>query len=108
MSCMSLAPLSVVGLEGVYGTALMLGLVLPAAQLLPGREGGGIHEDTWESLHMLAGSAALRWAAGLTLLAVAVYNVVGECPLAAGCGGPQSGVWWPAASQQVPPMLRCQ
>ncbi|PRW60118.1 glycosyl hydrolase isoform A [Chlorella sorokiniana] len=77
MSSMALAPLSMVGLEGLYGTALTLGLVLPLAQLLPGREGGGIHEDTWESLHMLAGSAALRWAVGLTLLTVAVYNVAG-------------------------------
>lgn len=79
MSRMSLAPLSVVGLEGLYGSALTLGLVLPAAQLLPGREGGGIHEDTWESLHMLAGSGALRWAVAWTLLAVAVYNVTGRC-----------------------------
>ncbi len=78
MSSMSLSPLSVVGLEGLYGTALTLGLVLPIAQLLPGREGGGIHEDSWESLHMLAGSAPLRWAVGLTLLTVAVYNVTGE------------------------------
>lgn len=55
----------------------MLLVVLPVVQLLPGAEGGGLHEDSIDTLHMLAGSHALRVAAAISLLSVAVYNIAG-------------------------------
>jgi hypothetical protein len=64
--------------EGVWGSLLMLGLVLPLAQHLPGKEGGGMHEDSWESLHMIAGSRALQLVVALNIAGMSVYNVAGE------------------------------
>lgn len=46
--------------EGLFGFALMAGLLLPILQWLPGTEGNGLHEDTIETLHMLAGSRPLQ------------------------------------------------
>ena len=46
MSSIGLSPLTVVGVEGCLGSLLMLAAVLPAAQLLPGPEGEGLHEDS--------------------------------------------------------------
>lgn len=63
--------------EGVYGTALMLCVMLPVVQLLPGREGAGVHEDSLDSLCMLVGSRELQVAAGLLVLTMAFYNIAG-------------------------------
>ena len=63
--------------EGVYGMAIMLCLLLPAVQLLPGREGGGVHEDSIDTLCMLCASGAIRQVAACSVAAMAVYNVAG-------------------------------
>ncbi|KAL4458552.1 hypothetical protein ABPG75_013417 [Micractinium tetrahymenae] len=73
---LDLAPLTVVGFEGLYGVLLMCG-VLPVVQLLPGREGGGIHEDSIDTLAQLAHSPAIRAAAIWLTIAMAVYNIAG-------------------------------
>lgn len=47
-----LTPLRIVGYEGLFGSIGSLLLVLPLAQLLPGEEGQGIHEDSLDTLHV--------------------------------------------------------
>lgn len=46
------APLQVVGYEGVFGCLAMFCVLLPIVQHTPGEDGTGLHEDTWETLHV--------------------------------------------------------
>ena len=48
-------PLMVVGFEGLFGVAAMA-LILAVVQFLPGREGGGLREDSVESWQMIRAS----------------------------------------------------
>ena len=80
MADMNVAPLKIVGVEGLFGSIIMLAAVLPVVQLLPGKEGRGLHEDSIDTWHVrpcpalpaghCAGSAwlpawpELRWALG--------------------------------------------
>mmetsp|Transcript_1788 Transcript_1788/g.5204 ORF Transcript_1788/g.5204 Transcript_1788/m.5204 type:complete len:487 (-) Transcript_1788:640-2100(-) len=70
MSEMSIPPLTVVGIEGLFGSIVLFGIILPVAQVLPFKEGGGLAEDSIESFHMIMDSPALLW---VTLASVAVY-----------------------------------
>ena len=63
--------------EGVLGGAITLCLLLPAVQWLPGREGGGVHEDSVDTLAMLAHSGPIRAAVLLYVLLMAGYNIAG-------------------------------
>ena len=47
-----MAPLMIVGYEGLIGAFLMLGVLLPIVSVLPGRDGDGIHEDTADTWHV--------------------------------------------------------
>ena len=53
------------------------GVMLPLVQALPASLGEGLHEDSWETLRMLANSATLRWASLLFIATMAVYNLTG-------------------------------
>jgi hypothetical protein len=64
LSNMDVAPLMLVGYEGVFGTIFMLGIMLPLVQHLPGVEGQGIHENTLDTLHV-GSHRALRSAPSL-------------------------------------------
>lgn len=116
-------PLTIVGLEGLLGAALMLTVVLPIMQVLPGPGGRvsghgsrslaglagaprcpllslrrpsaahrlpigltlphptlfcqGVHEDSRETLHMLAASAPLRRVAAAYIGAGGLFNLAG-------------------------------
>lgn len=61
----------------MYGAAITLCVMLPAVQLLPGREGGGVHEDSIDTLCMLRTSGDIRQVAAWSVAAQAVYNVAG-------------------------------
>lgn len=52
MADMSVAPLKIVGVEGLFGSLMMLVVLLPLVSFLPGQDGSGIHEDTWDTLHV--------------------------------------------------------
>lgn len=52
MSDVGTAPLQVVGYEGVFGCLAMFCVLLPIVQHTPGQDGTGLHEDTWETLHV--------------------------------------------------------
>ncbi|CAL8468753.1 g8293 [Coccomyxa elongata] len=79
MSNVGLAPLQVVGYEGVLGV-IALAILLTVVQFLPGKDGEGIHEDTRESIHMITHSIPF-WAIPAVLVAnslsLLLYNVAG-------------------------------
>lgn len=77
----------VVGAEGVWGSLLMFGIMLPLVQWLPGAEGQGIHEDSIDTLVMLRNSWPILGAVLLVMCTNAGYNVAG------GCGGVRTGCW---------------
>jgi hypothetical protein len=60
MADLAMAPLKIVGFEGVFGSIMMLGLLLPAAYFLPGPEGYGLHENTFDTLAMIKSSRGLQ------------------------------------------------
>ena len=54
LSSMDIAPLKIVGFEGLWGSLAMVAVLLPLVQHLPGAEGGGLHEDSIDTLHVHA------------------------------------------------------
>lgn len=73
-----LPAIEVVGYEGLFGTVLMSAIVLPVLQVSRlGPEGGGLQEDSLESLHMLRGSPRLALTAASYIGLMAVYNLSG-------------------------------
>lgn len=60
MADLAMAPLKIVGFEGVFGSVMMLFVLLPAAYYLPGPEGYGLHENTWDTLAMIKSSRGLQ------------------------------------------------
>lgn len=73
-----LPPVEVVGYEGVFGLFLMCVLVLPVLQISRlGAEGGGLREDSIESLAMLRNSPRLAAWAGSYVALMAGYNMGG-------------------------------
>lgn len=60
LSELSIAPLKVVGYEGLFGVLFQVLIILPAAQLLPGPDGHGVHENTVETFHVRALRAGVR------------------------------------------------
>lgn len=52
MSHVGLAPLQVVGYEGVLG-CIALAILLTIVYYIPGAEGEGLHEDSLDSIHMV-------------------------------------------------------
>jgi len=52
MANLQIAPLKIVGYEGLFGTIAMVAVMLPVVSFIPGVDGTGIHEDTIETLHV--------------------------------------------------------
>ena len=63
MADLNIAPLKIVGYEGVFGAIAMIVVMLPIVQFLPGQDGSGIHEDTIDTLHVGPGPPNCRQAA---------------------------------------------
>ena len=61
----------------MLGGLVTLCFLLPAVLWLPGREGGGVHEDSIDTLVMLAHSGTIRAAVLLYMLLMAGYNIAG-------------------------------
>lgn len=60
MADLAMAPLKIVGFEGVFGSIMMLCVLLPVAYFLPGPEGYGLHENTLDTLAMIKSSKGLQ------------------------------------------------
>lgn len=57
LSSMDVPPLKIVGFEGLWGAGVMLLILLPIVQLLPGKDGSGLHEDSLDTLHVRSRTA---------------------------------------------------
>jgi hypothetical protein len=77
MADLDMDPMKIVGFEGVFGTLMMVGILLPIAYFLPGPEGYGLHEDTLDTLHMIASSKGLKIVICTDMFALLLYNVSG-------------------------------
>jgi hypothetical protein len=69
MADLAMAPLKIVGFEGVFGSIMMLGVLLPVAYFLPGPEGYGLHENTLDTLAMIRSSPGLKVVGGVVRVA---------------------------------------
>ncbi len=49
---LAISPLKIVGYEGLFGTLGMLCFLLPLVQMVPGRDGQGVHEDSFDTWHV--------------------------------------------------------
>ena len=52
LSSMEVPALKIVGFEGLWGAGVMLLILLPIVQRLPGKDGRGLHEDSVDTLHV--------------------------------------------------------
>ena len=79
MADLNIPPLKIVGFEGLYG-ALAMGLILlPTVQRLPGVDGQGVHEDTWDTWHMILNNPTIARILLLDMVALLAYNIAGMC-----------------------------
>ena len=60
LSSMDVPALKIVGFEGLWGAGVMLCILLPIVQLLPGKDGTGLHEDSLDTLHVRRQSSGPR------------------------------------------------
>lgn len=79
MSDLNIAPLKIVGYEGVFGFFFMIAFMLPIVQHLPGNDGDGLHEDSFDSWHMITHSRALPIVLLIDMFALLSYNFAGMC-----------------------------
>ena len=49
----------VVGMEGIWGLTIVSFIAMPIAAVLPGEEGGGVHENTLDSLVMISNNLVI-------------------------------------------------
>jgi hypothetical protein len=70
-------PLMIVGWEGALGSLLMLGLVLPAVHRAPGADGGGLHENAYDTWHMVTHTPAIAGLLVVDMAALLAYNAAG-------------------------------
>ncbi len=56
---------------------LQVFILLPAAQLAPGKDGAGIHEDSFDSLYMLTHNANIFALIAIDWFALLSYNFCG-------------------------------
>ncbi|OQR93399.1 Drug/Metabolite Transporter (DMT) Superfamily [Achlya hypogyna] len=67
-------PMMVIGLEGIWGTLMMVTVVFPIAYLLPGNDNGRA-EDVLDSLTMIANSGAVRGLCVFYICCITIFNV---------------------------------
>lgn len=77
MADLAMAPLKIVGFEGVFGSIMMFGVLLPIAYYLPGPEGYGLHENSLDTLAMIKSSKGLQIVLGVDMFALLAYNMSG-------------------------------
>jgi drug/metabolite transporter (DMT)-like permease len=72
----SIAPFQIVGMEGVWGTLLMILICFPIAYLVPGADAGSI-ENSFDTVVMLENSHSLTMMIWLYIFSVFTYNISG-------------------------------
>jgi hypothetical protein len=71
------APTFIVGLEGLWGTVLTWAIFIPAVSVIPGQEGGGIHEDIKDTFVMMKNSGMIVAFVVIYVFVILFYNVTG-------------------------------
>eukprot|EP00889_Picochlorum_renovo_P008101 jgi/Picre1/35131/NNA_002594.t1 len=79
MADLAIPPLKIVGYEGVFGTAMMLSIMLPLVQFLPGKDGNGIHEDSIDTWHLIVNTPVIARILVMDMFALLAYNISGMC-----------------------------
>ncbi|KAF0687003.1 Aste57867_21223 [Aphanomyces stellatus] len=67
-------PLIVIGMEGIWGTLLMVLVVLPIAYAIPGSDNGRV-EDFFDSIEMMVNSSTLCYYCLLFVISITGFNV---------------------------------
>lgn len=72
----------VVGIEGIWGVIIVgciktinLGIFMPIAQFIPGKEGESLHEDTLDSFYMLYNNHTLLIISIAVVIGMGVFNM---------------------------------
>jgi hypothetical protein len=68
-------PMKIVGFEGVFGSILMIFVMMPTAYFLPGGEGTGLHENTFDTFAMIKNSGTLQAVLLIDMFALLAYNM---------------------------------
>lgn len=71
------SPLVLVGLEGAWGMIVMVGIILPLFQFLPGADTENRYENTLDSFVKLSNSSFLCILTVTCFFSVLIYNIVG-------------------------------
>ncbi|EER06373.1 conserved hypothetical protein [Perkinsus marinus ATCC 50983] len=71
------SPVALVGLEGFWGTILMVAVALPIVGSLHGGDVGGVIENTRDSFVMLYNDPAIMWLTVSFVVSVFVFNLCG-------------------------------
>lgn len=69
-------PLYVLSFEGMWGLIFITCIVFPIVYFIPGTDGDGIHEDTWDTLVMLGNSWQVGLFCVLYVLSSSLYAIV--------------------------------
>ncbi|KAG1672841.1 hypothetical protein FOA52_004645 [Chlamydomonas sp. UWO 241] len=77
MADMDIAPMKIVGYEGVFGAAACLLVMAPVTYYMAGTEGEGFHEDIVDTWTMISHSPALQSILLIDMFALLMYNVSG-------------------------------
>jgi len=77
MKGVSIPPLMIVGMEGVWGCVLMLAIIFPIVGALPGDDVGGVVENLENDIFMLKHSKELQQVVVVYLVSVFTYNIAG-------------------------------
>merc|ERR1719478_1850663 len=73
MKGVSIPPMCIVGMEGVWGVIIVFAIVFPIARVLPGDDVGGCQENLDNDFHMLNSSAELQKVVAIYLVSVFTY-----------------------------------
>lgn len=77
MADMDIAPMKIVGYEGVFGMVGTLLIMAPIAYYLKGTEGQGVHEDIVDTWVMISNSRQLQVILLIDMVALLLYNISG-------------------------------
>ncbi|KAJ4455754.1 putative Integral membrane protein [Paratrimastix pyriformis] len=70
-------PALVVAWEGLWGFLLCSAVAFPVAAALPGEEGTGLHEDTWDTFVMLFSSGLVAGLVAVYVICIFCFNLTG-------------------------------
>lgn len=76
---MAVPPLKIVGYEGLFGFIAMALVLMPISQFLPGEDGQGVHENSLDTLYMLAHNPTILTVVLFDVVALLGLNVSGMC-----------------------------